>query len=108
MSGALHSRARTSPGLVHGIFAWVAHSVLASWMSTGSRTFSGFTPAASGRVGVGVGGGVVMVGDGLCEALGLLLGVVEGDAGLADAGGTTAGVGFACPFANRKAFPPTP
>ena len=45
MSGAVHSEALTRPGLVHGIFAWSTHSVLASWMSVGRRTLSGFSPA---------------------------------------------------------------
>jgi hypothetical protein len=34
--------------LVHGIFDCSTHSVLASWMSVGSRTLSGFSPSGSG------------------------------------------------------------
>src|SRR5690349_20495264 len=98
MSGAVQSSARTSPGFVHGMSDCVEHSVLASAMSVGSRTFSGFTPVASegpaGGVVLGTTGGVV---------LGMTGGVVLG---------TTAGVvltttlgpadGFGVAFENGK------
>src|SRR5579863_5373691 len=45
MSVAVHESPLTRPGLVHGIFAWSAHSLLASWMSVGSSTLIGFSPA---------------------------------------------------------------
>src|ERR1700722_1231874 len=97
MSGAVHSSAVTRPGLVHGIFACWVHSVPASWMSVGSSTLSGLSPAgraASDPVAVG---DALVVGDPLVAGDAL---VFAGD-GLVVVGwsvGVGVGVGFA--FAN--------